>query len=464
MIKKLFSIVMAFVLVFSCTANVFGKEYPDVEKDTAVYDAVDYLSDIGVIAGYEDGLFKPDHYITRGEAATLLARTLGYDDSYEVIEMPFTDVASGYWAEKFISYCYEGGLVNGMSEDSFEPANKVTHAQIIKMLICAAGLEEDAKEYGGEKWYDGYIGVATEQGVLGEIEFFPDDSAPRGTVAILVYNCIAEGLICQDEETEEDEEIEDEETSKDNEEEIEEEKKEPVRVDKEDVVEAVRVPSDYEFAIDLDYTPEIDIDNVDFSEIEKLQIDGGRLIVIDPGHNFSGYDIGAHNEEYELWEQNITWPIAKMLELKLTAMGFEVVMTRDDYFNNIKCDSAMESLLNRAGIANGLEADLFISIHCNAGGGKGIETYCYKKGTKGEKLAEFVQDELAEGTELFDRGTKTAKFVVLMETLMPAILVEAGFIDNEDDFEYLIDTDGQNAISTAIAKGVYSYAEEMWGE
>ena len=455
MIKRLLAVLLVFVLALSCT-NVFGKEYPDVEEFTDVYDAVDYLSDIGVIAGYEDGLFKPDHYITRGEAATLLARTLGYDESYEIKEMPFTDVASGYWAERFISYCYEGGLVNGMSEDSFEPANKVTHAQIIKMLICAAGLEEDAKEYGGEKWYDGYIGVATEQEILGEIEFSPDDSAPRGTVAILVYNCIMEGLICQEEEEiDEDEEEPSEE---------EEEKKEPVRVDKEDVVETVRVPKDYEFAIDLDYTPEIDIDDVDFSEVEDLWVEGDRLIVIDPGHNFSGYDIGAHNEEYELWEQNITWPIAKMLELKLTAMGFEVVMTRDDYFNNIKGGSAMESLLNRAGIANGLEADLFISIHCNAGGGKGVETYCYQKGTKGEKLAKFVQEELSEGTELIDRGTKTAKFVVLMETLMPAILVETGFIDNEEDFEYLIDTEGQNAISTAIAKGVYNYAEEMWEE
>ncbi|MBR2916024.1 MAG: N-acetylmuramoyl-L-alanine amidase [Clostridia bacterium] len=464
MIKRAFSICLALVLACSFI-NISAKEYPDVEAETSVYGAVDYLSDIGVIAGYEDGLFKPDRFITRGEAATLLARTLGYDESYEVKEMPFTDVAEGYWAEKFISYCYEGGLVNGMSEDSFEPANKVTHAQMIKMLVCAAGLEEEAKEYGGEKWYDGYIGVATEQGILEELEFFPDDSAPRGAVAVLVYNCIKEGLICGEEEDEEDfSEEENEEETEDEAVEEEPEKKEPVIAYKEDVVETVRVPKDYEFAVGIDYTPEFDIDDVDFSEVEELWNGESRLIVIDPGHNFSGYDIGAHNEEYELWEQNITWPIAKMLELKLTAMGFEVVMTRDDYSNNIKGESAMESLLNRAGIANGLEADLFISIHCNAGGGKGIETYCYKTGTKSEKLAEFVQDELSEGTQFIDRGVKTARFVVLMETLMPAILVEAGFIDTEEDFEYMIDTEGQNAISTAIAKGVLNYAEEMWGE
>jgi N-acetylmuramoyl-L-alanine amidase len=116
--------------------------------------------------------------------------------------------------------------------------------------------------------------------------------------------------------------------------------------------------------------------------------------------------------------------------------------------------------LNRAGIANGLEADLFISIHCNAGGGKGVETYCFQKESKGEQFAKGVQSRLAEVTGLYDRGVKTAGFVVIKETLMPAILVETAFIDREEDLKFLASKDGQNKLSTAIAKGVYDYAVE----
>ena len=61
-------------------------------------------------------------------------------------------------------------------------------------------------------------------------------------------------------------------------------------------------------------------------------------------------------------------------------------------------------------------------------------------------------------TGLYDRGVKTAGFVVIKETLMPAILVETAFIDTESDFDFLISREGQNKLSTAIAQGVLDYA------
>ncbi len=467
MVKKTRALLITSIALLMLCTVIFAKTYPDVTENTPVYDAVDYLSDMGVISGYEDGLFKPDGEITRGEAAALLARSMGFTDEYEAIKLPFTDVKAGYWAEKFISYCYEIGLINGMTEDTYCPADKVTYGQIVKMLVCASGLEGEVTPVNGGKWYEGYILTAQNQGILQNVTIDADLPAPRGDVAVLVYNCFDQGLMGEAEEevpeAKPDDSNDENADNEDNENNdapavtAPEAKPEPVAVDKNDVTYEAYVKEDYEFAIGLDYTPILAENDVDFSGIDGKYTEESLLIVIDAGHNFSGTDVGAHNETYDVWEQNITFPIAEMLRQKLEMMGFEVVMTRDTYNTNVRGGNVKESLLNRAGIANGLDADLFISIHANAGGGKGVETYCFKAGTKAEALATCVQEYLAQDTPLYDRGVKTANFVVIKETLMPAILVETAFIDTEKDFEFLISRDGQNKLSTAIAKGVLDY-------
>ncbi len=457
MIRKAALIVVIIITVLLCP--VHARTYPDVAGGTAAYTAVDYLSDLGVIAGYDDGCFRPETQITRGEAAALLARSLGYTDSYTAKKMPFSDVREGYWAEKFISYCWERGIIGGMTAVTFAPAEKVTYAQLIKMLVCAAGLEGDAKKQGGTNWYDGYISVAKSSGISENVTVFPNSNASRGDVAILVYNSFKNGYITKSQgetpattvtptpaptptPTPKPSAVPDPD------------------FDKSQVVSTVPHTADFKFSKVLtDYTPAVNASDVDYSGLKVITADKKLLVAIDAGHNFSGNDTGAYNEEYDIREQYITWPIAQMLKLKLEYMGFEVIMTRNNYNDNIAGETTMDILLNRAKIANAAAADIFISIHCNAGGGSGVETYCYQKGTEGEVLAELVQDSLAEGTPLIDRGVKTASFVVLKQTAMPAVLVETAFLDTESDLKYLVGNDGRNGISTAIAKAVYNYAK-----
>ena len=456
MIRRTALIMVIVIMVSLCP--VYAREYPDVAGGTATYTAVDYLSDLGVIAGYDDGCFRPETQITRGEAAALLARSLGYTDSYTAKKMPFSDVREGYWAEKFISYCWERGIIGGMTATTFVPAEKVTYAQLVKMLVCAAGFEGDAQSRGGTNWYDGYLSVAKSRGISENVTVYPNRNAPRGDVAILVYNSFKNGYINKSSE-------------------------EPPKpsvtptpkptatptpkpsavpepdFDKSQVVSTVPHTADFKFSKVLnDYTPAVNASEVDYSGLKIITGEKKLLVAIDAGHNFSGNDTGAYNEKYDIREQYITWPIAQMLKLKLEYMGFEVVMTRNNYNDNIAGETTREVLLNRAKIANAAAADIFISIHCNAGGGSGVETYCYEKGTEGEVLAERVQNSLAEGTPLINRGVKTASFVVLKQTAMPAILVETAFIDTESDLKYLVGNDGRNGISTAIAKAVYNYA------
>ena len=82
-----------------------------------------------------------------------------------------------------------------------------------------------------------------------------------------------------------------------------------------------------------------------------------------------------------------------------------------------------------------------MSIHCNAANGsaKGAETYYFADSRAGRKLANHIQWQLINSLPLVDRGIKTDNFVVLTNTIMPAVLVETAFIDNLSDAALLLD-------------------------
>lgn len=180
-------------------------------------------------------------------------------------------------------------------------------------------------------------------------------------------------------------------------------------------------------------------------------------IFIDAGHNYSGADTGAVGNGIR--EQDVTYYIADKLYSLLTANNLEVMLSRNSLNANVANKSVGTSLSTRVHMANKWEADLFISVHCNAGGGKGAETYSHSGGiSSGNKLAKLIQKNLIGETGFFDRGVKVnPSLYVLGHTNMPAVLVETAFIDNADDAKVLGSTEGQGRIARGIAKGVMNY-------
>lgn len=180
-------------------------------------------------------------------------------------------------------------------------------------------------------------------------------------------------------------------------------------------------------------------------------------IFIDPGHNYTGADTGATGNG--LREQDITFYIADQLRPILERCGFQVKLSRNEVTDCVANSSVNASLSTRCRMANDWGADLFVSVHCNAGGGTGTETYCYQAGiSSGYKLAQAVQRRVVEAVGLKDRGVKTnASLAVLRGTNMPAILVETAFIDRETDSNILRSETGQQQYAEAIAKGICDY-------
>lgn len=177
-------------------------------------------------------------------------------------------------------------------------------------------------------------------------------------------------------------------------------------------------------------------------------------ICLDPGHNAGGVDTGAHGNE--LREPDLNLDISQRLRTLLLANGFEVMMTREGDYVNGPHVSVQESLKTRCDIANQFGADLFVSIHVNAGGGTGSEVYALPGG-RAVVAAQRVLDRLIYACGWANRGVKTDReFYVLVHTDMPALITENGFIDSSDANK-LVDPNFRQIIAEAHAKGICDF-------
>ena len=179
-------------------------------------------------------------------------------------------------------------------------------------------------------------------------------------------------------------------------------------------------------------------------------------VYLDAGHNYSGIDTGAQG--FGLREQDITYYIASRVQKILTGKGITVKMSRNNLTDNVTTGGTVSnSLAARYSAANSWKADIFVSIHCNAGGGTGFEVYHYNGSERAKTLAGNILNGLKYNTDLVSRGVKTETYAVLRNTTMPATLVETAFIDNEDNAKFLGSEDGQQKLAKGIAEGIMEY-------
>ncbi len=175
-------------------------------------------------------------------------------------------------------------------------------------------------------------------------------------------------------------------------------------------------------------------------------------IFLNPGHDqldlkgTPDYDPGAVNEEMGLYENEVAAAVGDLVQKYLINAGCEVELLQN------------ESLAYICAMANRSEADLFVSIHCNAYNtvANGTETLTHPDDEEGHKLAKCINDQIVDTFGTLDRGVKDRdNLAVLNGTEMPAVLVEMAFIDNEDDAILL--QDKQDDFARAIARGVTDY-------
>jgi N-acetylmuramoyl-L-alanine amidase len=180
------------------------------------------------------------------------------------------------------------------------------------------------------------------------------------------------------------------------------------------------------------------------------------LVVIDAGHG--GFDLGTHSKTYE--EKEVCLKLSLFLRKHLEKAGYHVIMTRsrDEYL----------PLKKRAEIANLAKCQLLISIHCNSAkntSAKGIEIFYTKKtepwrAKKSKELAQSILSSMLHETGSESRGIKEGNFCVIRETKMPSILIEAGFLSNDEDRKKLSNDFYLDTVAKSITSGVNKYFQE----
>jgi N-acetylmuramoyl-L-alanine amidase len=224
------------------------------------------------------------------------------------------------------------------------------------------------------------------------------------------------------------------------------------------------------------------------------------VVVIDPGHG--GKDPGAVSADGSLKEKDITLDVAKRFKTALEAKkhNVRVTLTRED-------DRSL-SLQERTAVANSSNADLFVSVHCNAdvdASSKGIETFFLDKAnspramrvaarengiplskmsdleatlldlmmtskkTESTELAKTMHGAMARALErskfsVRNRGVKQAPFYVLVGAQMPAILVECAFISSNRALRMLTSPQYLGSVADGLANGAALYLRGLGQE
>lgn len=160
--------------------------FPDVPFTADYAEAVEALADSGVITGKSTGLFDPSGYITRGEMATIMCRSLNVAPALDCSR--FADTAS-HWAAGYVETAAAYGIINGDGTGNFRPDDHVTYEQAVKMVVCSCqGGEAYALSCGG--WPRGYLQAGLTLGLMDALPANTAAPIQRSTVAQLVYNAV----------------------------------------------------------------------------------------------------------------------------------------------------------------------------------------------------------------------------------------------------------------------------------
>lgn len=188
--KKLFTLSLTLALCLSLCPTVPAAEnsaaFPDLAlQSSAVQQSIAVLADKQVLTGYDDGTFRPEQTITRGEFAILLTRLAGLDTESSKNASYYSDV-SGY-CKPYINAVTAAGLMRGVGGNQFKPGSVMTQQEVATALLRWAGLKDS--QLGS--WPADYSAMAENIGMGDDITYTGSAAATRAEAASMAENTIA---------------------------------------------------------------------------------------------------------------------------------------------------------------------------------------------------------------------------------------------------------------------------------
>lgn len=201
-------------------------------------------------------------------------------------------------------------------------------------------------------------------------------------------------------------------------------------------------------------------ENYFYIELKKPKEVYDKVLVVDAGHG--GKDGGALSTGKDVFEKNINLDILLKLKDLLDKEDIKVYYTR-------MSDETI-FLRPRVNLANSVESDFFISIHCNSStskGPSGTEIYYYDKesnGVKAKDLATISSDEMDKAILLKKRGIvkmQNDDIFILKKAEVPAVIIEVGYMSNNNDLNYLNNDNNRKNIAHGVYNSIMRAYEEL---
>ena len=209
-LKKVLALVLAVVMIMGVVTVASAKTYKDADAEAFknYADAIDALSSLNILDGFEDGEFKADRTFNRAQAAKIVAivhnaatngKIKGQDAIsalYSNAQNPFVDCNTS-WALPYINYCRITGLADGMTATTYAPKRELTGVQWLKLMLTTLNFDTAKEGYTGTGWDVNVLNRANEVGLTDGLADGWKAIAPikRGEAAQILYNALTKYLV-----------------------------------------------------------------------------------------------------------------------------------------------------------------------------------------------------------------------------------------------------------------------------
>lgn len=180
--KRLIKMVIMLLVVALYIAPIHANSAVDFQG------AGNYLKELGVFTGYEDGTLKLENNITRAEVATLVVRMMSLEERANANKgkTPYKDIAGSFWASGYITVAKEEGLMTGYPNNTFGPQANITYAEVATILVRLLGHDKNITG----AWPTGHMKVASDLGITTGLNYGNNYVVTRGDVAYMIMQSL----------------------------------------------------------------------------------------------------------------------------------------------------------------------------------------------------------------------------------------------------------------------------------
>lgn len=170
---------------------------PEDALGTRYEEPIRILSALNIMIGDESGKFRPDDTIIRSEVTKMVVHAMGLENAADAAkgDTKYPDVGADHWANGYVNVATSQGLVIGDDEGNFRPNDEITYAEAMTLFVRALGYDPVAQTKGG--FPSGYIVVGSDNGLNKNVQGTTHEPISRGNVAYITSNSLTVNLMEQ---------------------------------------------------------------------------------------------------------------------------------------------------------------------------------------------------------------------------------------------------------------------------